>query len=107
MSNKQVRGFYIEDELFDVLSAIKIDKKLSSKVSIIQELMSANKHIREGAFNYLNDYLNGYYKDLSKPQRKVFTEEEQMERVKQSRIDEYKRVYGDRWEEEMNERDNV
>lgn len=107
MSWKKVRSYTVEDVIHDLLGAIKINRKLASKMSIIHELLSDNKIIREGAFNYLNVYLTQYYKDLNKPKVKVETEEDRKESMKQARITECKRVFGDDWEYEYNVRYNV
>jgi len=57
MNNKNVRSYYIEDELHELLGTIKLAKKLSSNMSIIQEMLSSDEIIREGAFKWVNKYM--------------------------------------------------
>jgi len=64
MENKQkkrMKTFYMFEEIMLAIRAVKRDRNNSSLGRVIEDLFSANKKIRKGTFDYVNDFLDRYY----------------------------------------------
>lgn len=96
--NKKMKSFYIRDETLLALVAVKDDRHNTSLIRIIEDLLCSNRKVREGTFDYLNEFLDGHHRIQHRAAMKIeglkeaelaaeLKEEEQ--RVRQQEAQEY------------------